>query len=110
MILQIRLFRLVWELLWVKGFLVGFTLPDGACRALGLNLGPFTICIYIEAIPAHCKICRRPLRWGLHGKIGKRSLCKPRAYKCCDVWCRDNALAGDLRCEFHSALHKRSSL
>ncbi len=106
MIFQIRLFRLVCELLWVRGILVGFTLPDKCCRALGLNLGPFTLCFYIEAIPADCAICKRPLSWGLHGKFGKRSLCKPRAYKCADLWCHEDALAGDLRCAFHKELHR----
>jgi hypothetical protein len=75
-ILQIRLFRLVWELLWVKGFLVGFTLPDRHFRALGVTLGLFTICIYPEPIPSDCTICERPLDWGLHGKLGKWKLCR----------------------------------
>jgi hypothetical protein len=79
MIGQLRVFKLVMELIWVKGLLVGFSLPTSGVPYLGLNLAIVCVLISHDAKPADCAYCRRPLNWGLHGNLFGWQLCKARS-------------------------------
>jgi hypothetical protein len=106
MICQLRLFGLVWELLWVNGFLLGITFPGFGVQALGINLGPFALCIWRDAEPPTCRRCGRTLKWGLHGDLFGIPLCRPVSDRCLIEGCGRPVSPLDYTlCEFHA--HQR---
>lgn len=79
MICQLRIHRIVIELLCLNGLLFGFTLPQGYVRSVGINCGPLCLCIYLESTADVCHRCGRRLHWGLHGVLFNRfTLCRHR--------------------------------
>jgi|SRR5579863_4349794 len=76
MIFQLRILGLVIELLWVNGLLFGFSLWSPIVKAVGINIGPLVFCCYLDPRRV-CERCGRSLGWGLHGTLGRISLCGP---------------------------------